>query len=293
MVDGTRTPPSPDLRRYDDPAAFAAAALPFLLEHEAEHCLPIGICRGLIDGRVFVDQAPYLAVVELGGRVVAVAMRTPPHQAILSRVDAPAAMPLLAPDLLDADPALPGIMGPAAVSLAVAEEWSRLTGRAHRWSRAQRIFQLETVIPVTGVPGKLRRATEVDRDLAVAWVRAFAVEAGDDVMASQVERSVDARLASTAGGISLWEDGGPVSLVGCGGPTPHSMRIGPVYTPPEHRRQGYASAATAALSQMLLDGGRRFVFLFTDLANPTSNRIYQAIGYRPVADVGVYRFDTP
>jgi predicted GNAT family acetyltransferase len=76
-----------------------------------------------------------------------------------------------------------------------------------------------------------------------------------------------------------------------GGPTPHGMRIGPVYTPPEHRRQGYASAATSAVSQHLLDGGRRFCFLYTDLANPTSNHIYQEIGFQSVCDVEVYRFE--
>jgi predicted GNAT family acetyltransferase len=66
--------------------------------------------------------------------------------------------------------------------------------------------------------------------------------------------------------------------------------VGPVYTPPEARRHGYASALVAHVSQDLLDGGRRFVFLYTDLANPTSNHIYQEIGYRPVADAYQYTF---
>jgi predicted GNAT family acetyltransferase len=85
-------------------------------------------------------------------------------------------------------------------------------------------------------------------------------------------------------------DDRPVSLAGYGGPTRHGIRIGPVYTPPAERRRGYASACVAALSQQLLDRGRRFCFLFTDLANPTSNHIYQQIGYRPVSDVDEYRF---
>ena len=69
------------------------------------------------------------------------------------------------------------------------------------------------------------------------------------------------------------------------------MRVGPVYTPPELRGRGYATTLTAAVSQDQLDQGRRFVTLFTDLANPTSNRIYQAIGYRPVRDVDVVAFE--
>jgi predicted GNAT family acetyltransferase len=89
----------------------------------------------------------------------------------------------------------------------------------------------------------------------------------------------------------LWEHDEPVSLAGYGGPTPSGIRIGPVYTPPELRGRGYATVLTAELSRLLLQGGRRFCFLFTDLANPTSNSIYQRIGYRPVADVNQWAFE--
>jgi predicted GNAT family acetyltransferase len=102
----------------------------------------------------------------------------------------------------------------------------------------------------------------------------------------RIERSVDARLgAEGVGGICLWvTDGQPVSLAGFGGPTPNGLRIGPVYTPPRQRRHGYGSAVTAAASQVALDHGKRFCFLYTDLANPTSNAIYMRLGYRPVCD---------
>jgi hypothetical protein len=82
-----------------------------------------------------------------------------------------------------------------------------------------------------------------------------------------------------------------VSLAGWGGPTPNGIRIGPVYTPPEHRRRGYGSAVTAAASERNLDRGCRFCFLYTDLANPTSNRIYMDLGYEPVGDSAEYRFE--
>jgi hypothetical protein len=88
----------------------------------------------------------------------------------------------------------------------------------------------------------------------------------------------------------LWEDGEPVSLAAAGGPTPNGIRIGPVYTPPELRGRGYASALVAELTRVQLEGGRRFCFLFTDLANPTSNRIYQRVGYEPVTDVDQWSF---
>ena len=119
-------------------------------------------------------------------------------------------------------------------------------------------------------------------------MRAFSEEvlhegAGD---AERLERSIDARLeGSETSGITLWErDRRPVSLAGYTGPTPNGIRIGPVYTPPEHRGRGYGSAVTAGVSQLQLDRGRRLCFLYTDLENATSNAIYMRIGYEPVCD---------
>ena len=98
------------------------------------------------------------------------------------------------------------------------------------------------------------------------------------------------RLTDPDGGLVVWDDGGPVSLAGFGGPTPNGIRLGPVYTPPDKRGRGYASGARPPASRLLLASGR-FCFLFTDLANPTSNSIYQQVGYRPVTDVDQWLFD--
>jgi hypothetical protein len=127
----------------------------------------------------------------------------------------------------------------------------------------------------------------------VEWMVAF----DDEAMASESGRQdmtalVDAMLTTPVRTGYLWEvDGTPVSMCQALGPTPHGIRIGAVYTPPEHRRRGYASAITAAVSGEQLDHGRRWCFLFTDLANATSNHIYQAIGYRPIRDVQMIRFE--
>jgi predicted GNAT family acetyltransferase len=114
---------------------------------------------------------------------------------------------------------------------------------------------------------------------------------GDEVLEEsdpgrlEARSMVEHRLASGDGGFLLWVDGGEtVSVSGWGGPTPNGIRVGPVYTPPELRGRGYATALVAELSQSLLDGGRSFVFLYTDLANPTSNAIYERIGYRMVCE---------
>ena len=90
----------------------------------------------------------------------------------------------------------------------------------------------------------------------------------------------------------VWDNGQPVAMAAKVRPTRNGMTISLVYTPPEQRRHGYATACVAALSQQLLDEGWQFCTLFTDLANPTSNSIYQKIGYQPVADFNDYLFDT-
>jgi predicted GNAT family acetyltransferase len=144
------------------------------------------------------------------------------------------------------------------------------------------------------VAGNMRRATVVDRPLLRQWLIEFQQEAMGEVDLNATDRNLDNTLSSppTVRGLFLWEHNGiPASMSGYAGPTPNGIRIGPVYTPPSHRRHGYAGALVAQLSQQLLDEGRRVCFLFTDLSNPTSNHIYQTIGYQPVCDVDEYKFN--
>ncbi len=157
----------------------------------------------------------------------------------------------------------------------------------------QGIYALDSVVSPASPTGGPRAATSDDRELLVRWWGEFGLEAlgALEQDEEQNRRSVDHRLTAPGNGIALWEDGGePVSAVGFGSPTPTGVRIGPVYTPPEHRGRGYASALTAHVSAEQLAAGRSFCFLYTDLANPTSNKIYVAIGYRRVCDSIQYAF---
>ena len=284
------------LTRFADVGAFYARAAAFLLGHEAANNLILGACIRVLD-RPETSQPPrYLAVVEDDGAVVAAALFTPPYRPVLALSPLPAAAGLIAQELTIDSPELPGVLGPVAEVRAFVERWTALTGQPGRCTMAERIYELTAVTPPTGVPGRLRRVTPADRDLTVAWRVAFHAEAlgePDSPAARRAaEQDVEARLTDTTSAFYLWEDGGrPVSIAGTAGPTPHGIRIGGVYTPPAFRRRGYAGAAVAALSQRLLDEGHRYCFLFTDLSNPTSNHIYQAIGYRPVCDVDEYTFD--
>jgi GNAT superfamily N-acetyltransferase len=153
----------------------------------------------------------------------------------------------------------------------------------------ERIFRLTAVRPPPAAPpGRLRLGGPEERDLILDWFVAFGREALPASTPPVSEELIDRRIEQ--GGVYLWDDGGPVSLTVVGSRTPHGARVGPVYTPPERRGRGYASACVAGASQAQLDAGLRFVFLFTDLANPTANHIYQEIGYEPVRDIDQWRF---
>jgi predicted GNAT family acetyltransferase len=259
----------------------------------------LGICTMLMaqpGDSEGVGGAPYLAAAQDGDQIVAAALRTPPHNVVLSMIgDAalPAAAEEIARDLYAAyATGLPGAIGLSSVSRAFAEHWQTVAEQPYHLGLKERIYKLERVQSPTSVPGRMRRAIAADSELLARWVEEFDREAlgGREIHDGRLWVETTLAAPPDLRGLYVWEDGDPVSLAGYGGRTPHGMRIGPVYTPPDLRDKGYASALTAGVSQMLLDSGRQFVSLFTDLANPTSNHIYQQIGYRPVCDVDVYEF---
>ena len=282
---------APEVRRFEHAREFLAEAGAYLDAREAEHNLLLGLAGVLTARPNLYGSTPYFAAVQRDGAVVAAALRTPPHNLVLSEVAEPAAIDALANDAVEAFGELPGVVGPTEASRRFAELWSEATGRRAERGMAERIFRAETVRPPRGVPGSMRRATAADRSLLVEWFTAFEEEAIEGRTVRPAEDAVEDYLTrGDDGGAYLWEDGELVSLAGCGNPTPNGIRIGPVYTPPARRGRGYASALTAEVTSLLLSSGRRFCFLFTDLANPTSNRIYQRIGYEPVSAVDEYRF---
>ena len=278
------------VERFTDPGPFLDAAGPFLAEREAEHNLLFGITANLSLDPGGSAGPPYLAVVTRGASVIGAALMTPPHNLVLSCMDDPAAPSALAVHLAAERSPVPGVTAPVDIARTFAEEWAAAHGLTARRTIAERIYRTQRVVPPTGVHGRARLATAADREILITFTRAFLREAldrsGDDA-----GDFVDGAVRSGTRQFHLWEDGGPVSLVGVGGRTPNGIRIGPVYTPPAARERGYASALVAAVSQAELDAGRRFCFLFTDLANPTSNHIYQAIGYEPVRDVDAWKFE--
>jgi predicted GNAT family acetyltransferase len=281
-----------EVETFSDPGAVVERAGGFLLADEARHNLPLGI---LTLRREHPDVYPELAawIVTEGADVVAVAVRTPPHNLVVARPAAAEALHAIVDAIADE---LPGVVGAVPEIDSFTRAWTARRGVVATTRFEQRIYALRGVVAPTGVPGSMRLAHAGDRELVLSWMTAFTAEALhglDDPL--RVERSVDARLqSSTTSGIALWEvEGRVVSLAGFGGATPNGLRIGPVYTPRPFRGRGYGSAVTAGVSRLVLDRGKRFCFLYTDLANPTSNAIYRRIGYEPVCDSREIAFAPP
>ena len=277
------------LERFETVGEYLVRVGTFLSEREAEHNLILGICTHLEVARELFEGPPDLIVAIGGFRVVATAVRTPPFNIVLSEVDDPAALEALAEAFTTGEVA--GLTGPADHAATFSELWSERTGRGHRLTMNERIHRLTAVVRPAQVRGVLRAAMRTDRDVLAAWLRAFESEAFGKEVPADAPSTVDRWLSGRGRTMYVWDDGGPVSMCGVGGTTPHGSRIGPVYTPRELRNQGYVTAAVAGVSQAQLDTGRRYCFLFTDLANPTSNHIYASVGYEPVRDISMYSFE--
>ena len=243
------------LDRYTRVADFLAAAAEFLAAREAEHNLILGISSSLRETQDRYDGPPYQAVVTDGDRVVMAALRTPPYNLILSEVDDPAALAVLADDLAGSE--LPGVVGPPDAARRFADLWVGSAGGTWDVVIDERIYRLSAVRWPRPAPGSWRLAEPGDRPLLAGWLVDFGIEALNDADAERVELGLDEWAGGSGRRYWLWEaDGQPVTLVGAGGDTPNGIRIGPVYTPPLHRERGYASNLTAAVSQALLDEGR-------------------------------------
>ena len=228
-----------------------------------------------------------------GGPVTAALMHTPPFPVLLTRLPAnPGANPAgdLAEALAGRGRELPGVNGERSDAEAFASEWSRLTGAGWREFRRSRLFQLGQLTPPSpSPPGEARVATTADRDLLESWLAAFRQELAD--IGGPGQGMIEDRISH--GGLTLWEaDGAAVSLAGSSRPAEGVVRLGPVYTPPECRGRGYGGAVTVAVSQAALNTGAAYLVLFTDLANPTSNALYQRLGYQPVEDRVVLSFES-
>ncbi|MER5854513.1 GNAT family N-acetyltransferase [Streptomyces sp900105245] len=262
----------------------------FLRSEPALHTVPLTVTDALRrrGPHVYGGEPPLFGVLETADGVRAVLLHTPPFPLHVTPLT-PDGAGALAARLADAGHPVPGVSGERDTAAALAAAWQRRTGAEAVVHQRQRLYRLdELTVPTPAPEGRARIAGPADRDLLIRWYGEFTDEVGAEPQ--DPAEWADARVAR--GGATLWEtpDGTPVSLAGATPEIAGQVRIAPVYTPATLRGRGYAGAATAEVSRAARDSGVPEILLYTDLANPTSNALYQRIGYRPVADFAVWRF---
>lgn len=272
---------------------FLTRATGFLRSRPALHTVPLTVTdmlrwQGL---HVYGDGAPLFGTLEdARGGVRAVLFHTPPQALSLTPLAAQDTM-ALAERLADLRHPVTRISAERDTAEAFADAWPLRTGVTAVLDARQRLYRLvELAVPEPPPAGRARVAGPGDRELLMRWHDEFVVAAGLR-MGRDPGEWADARLAY--GGITLWEapDGTPVSMAGATPEIAGQVRVAPVYTPAHLRGRGYAGAVTAEVSRAALERGATEVLLFTDLANPTSNALYQRLGYRGVADFATYAFE--
>ena len=283
-----------------DASGFAAEVRPWLRRNPITANVIATVLDHALAGASTGTDTQWITVRDGSGSVAGAAIHTRGHPLFLGPIPTSAAV-RLAEHLAAEDPTaghpsgehrtLSEVVGPDEASTAFAEAWRRLTGADVRLSMSQGVYVLDELVPPVHVLGRARVATMADAVLCTRWFAEFEVEAMGGARPPGLTAATRERI--TEGRLTLWEDGGrPVSLSGRSAPAAGVARIGPVYTPPADRRRGYGAAVTAAATRAAVDAGATRCMLYTDLGNPTSNGIYQRLGYRRVGSASrftVYR----
>lgn len=286
------SPAPPRIDFYSDPAAFLDAAGDYLAADPVVASVVATVAERT--ARRGLEGHPYewWATASVGGRVVGVAMRTAPfapYPLFVCPMPEEAALDLAR--ALHARGEHPGgANGSLPASRIVAEESARLWGGSVQGALEATLWELAELVAPTGVLGRPRKATYADAEICLEWFndfgRAAREQAGnaDRAQAEEHHDADDIRKRIDESRILLWElDGEVVHLTGFNAPAFGVARIGPVYTPKAHQGHGYAGAAVAEVSRLLLATGAR-VALYTDKDNPVSNHLYAKIGFRPLVD---------
>jgi RimJ/RimL family protein N-acetyltransferase len=273
-----------------DISAYAERVRPWLDRDPVWNTVPATVLHTRRDGTVPTRDAWLAWFRATDGRatdgatgdVAGVALCTPPRGLLLAPLPPGAVAELAAA----APPRLPGASGPAAAVADFAGAYAARTGGTAWLHQRQRLYELPELVPPPRPPGAPRPATKADVELCARWFADFVAEAG---VPAEPDPETTRRVI-VQGRLLLWDVGGePVSMVGNSPTVAGVSRIGPVWTPPEHRRHGYAAAATAEVARRLQGHGR--VVLFADRANPTSTGVYARLGFRPVGDWDDWRLE--
>lgn len=274
----------------EDVDDFLARAGDFLRSRPALHTMPLTVAENVRTrgAETSTGEATLFGRLEAGGGIRAVFYRRPSRPLALTVVS-PEQADTLAAELAGLDQPLPGVSADHDTATVFAAAWQRHTGAGSVLSSRVRLYRLGVLSPPVPNPAGLARpAGEDDRGQVIRWCGEFAAAVGE----TPVDAHSWARSRFADKHFTFWKTpaGDPVSMAGATSMVGGMVRVDPVYTPAQLRGRGYAAAVTVEVSGAALAGGATDVVLFADPANPTSNALYQRIGYRPLADFAGYDF---
>jgi len=270
-----------------DRQAFLDKHRPWLEQEEVTYGLFLGLCAGFPDPVSMLmlevsNPAPTLLILQT----------TPQHNAILAAPKADQALIQEATKtLFDLFPDFPGAVGPRPLVEQFVAAFSRLSQKKPVMRMDQLIYRLDTVQMPPSIPGQLREARPADEPLLANWLAAFSKEAmGESLSGSDARQAFRQKLENHE--LWVWDQHGiPRSMAGIARPTRRGITINYVYTPPAGRGQGLAANTVAHLSKRQLEGPYSFCSLYTDAQFPTSNALYQRLGYYKICASAMYAFE--
>jgi len=287
---------------YSDIKAFYQANYDILMRHEVQNLIPLG---NIIMGNADKDRTEwrdpanwFMATITDGADngIKLTAVMTPPFGITLYMTDNQtdsAALDCLVDGLLAENIPVSGVMTEKSLAEDFAQAYTKATGMGQRINTSLRIYELLKVNPEIPIIGKMRLVEESDMHFLPYWREAMAYDFFGTPIVIQSDAEVYRRLIDKRYIYILEDNGIPVTTAHAGRRMQNVSGIAGVYTPPYFRGKGYATSCVAQLSQLMLDKGFIRCALYTDLANPTSNSIYQKIGYTPICDSLDIKFETP
>jgi len=278
--------------QYHQAKDFIADNLALLEQAEAANNLIIGLAFGIAAGKYPMENCLMFSVAA-GNNTILAALQTPGRNLTFYGVaDAvPSAVEWLHTYCEEHNHIIPGLVAPKALTVDFARAWQKQTSIPWKVHMAQRVFQLNEVSEIVEANGSLRKAMQADKPTIAQWLIQFHEEAiGQDIRGEEMKR---AQRMLDADRLYLWEDEKIVSMAASTRGTKNGVSINAVFTPKSYRKRGYASSCVANLCLTLLAQGYQFCTLFTDAGNPTSNKIYQEIGFQEVAKFQAIDFLNP
>ena len=277
--------------QYNNADDFLKKMIGVFKSTESINGLMFGLCLQLKIDLFKYGKQPLFATIEEDSSIYIAALMTPPYKLQLCSPNgfSTQSIDTLVQGLMSNNWIIPSLIAEKHLAESFAQKWRILQNCKIREGMKQRIHELRHVQTLEYAPGEFRQAEPHDMDTVIAWARAFNIDCFGDTESDASALFIEQKVMD--GLVFFWIDPLPVSIAARIRPTPNGESISFVYTPPEKRRHGYATSVVASLSQRILDSGKQFCCLYTDLGNVTSNSIYRKVGYIPVADVNDIHFE--